>query len=381
MKVSVIVPVHNGERWIGECLASIEAQTYRDFEVVCVDDGSTDSTPQLLAQAAATHPYLRVVTQPCRGVSAARNAGLAQATGTYVLFVDADDLLRPQLLERAVATAEPLDAQMTDFGFDEHYAERNVDLPREMCAQEDLLGRAFTLRDLRDPSTHLLTPNVWRILLNRAFLEQHALRFHEDLATSEDLAFIYEALLVCDRIALVNERLYRYRRDGGTTLTRADRGLDGYTALSRIADKACALNLLDDPAIARHLAVLLVDTADYAMYSCAQAPEYRRLFEAFKQQWLPFALEHFDLLPDRHRVIVQTVDANDALGYLFFLLTLFRADAERLRVAVNDLSAQQAAEQPSLPRRACRKARRFVGRVKRFLARKLRQIVGKDGNE
>lgn len=97
-KVSVVIPAFNVARFIGECLASVLAQTLPDWECIVVDDGSTDATAQRVRER--DDPRIRLISQPNRGVSAARNAGLSSAGGAYVLFLDGDDLLHPSALQR-----------------------------------------------------------------------------------------------------------------------------------------------------------------------------------------------------------------------------------------------------------------------------------------
>jgi len=105
-RVSVVIPVHNGARYISETIDSVLAQTFADWELLVVDDGSTDETRRVLARYG---PAVRCLAQPNRGPGAARNAGLRVASGKYIVFLDADDRWRPDFLERAVATLDGLD--------------------------------------------------------------------------------------------------------------------------------------------------------------------------------------------------------------------------------------------------------------------------------
>ncbi|MDE2485979.1 MAG: glycosyltransferase family 2 protein [Alphaproteobacteria bacterium] len=105
-KVSVIVPAYNAEAFVGRTLASLRAQTFTDFEAIVVDDGSTDGTAAVVAEIAAADPRVRLIRQPNGGVAAARNRALAEARGPYVANLDADDLWRPQFLERTLAVLE-----------------------------------------------------------------------------------------------------------------------------------------------------------------------------------------------------------------------------------------------------------------------------------
>jgi len=105
--VSVVMPVYNGERFLAAALASICGQTYRDFEFLVIDDGSTDTTPLILADAARRDSRIRIITQPANaGVVAARNAGLQQAQGRFIAVMDSDDVAVPERLARQASHFE-----------------------------------------------------------------------------------------------------------------------------------------------------------------------------------------------------------------------------------------------------------------------------------
>ena len=102
-RVAIIVPVYNGAETVAEAIASVLAQTYRDFELIAIDDGSTDSTPAVLRRYANS---LRIITRPNGGISAARNSGLGDSSSEYVALLDCDDTWMPTMLERTVAALE-----------------------------------------------------------------------------------------------------------------------------------------------------------------------------------------------------------------------------------------------------------------------------------
>ncbi len=345
--VSVVVPVHDALRWVGECLDSIEAQTVAPLEVICVDDGSTDGSAQALDSYARAHVGVSVVHQRCSGVSAARNAGLGRAKGEFVLFVDADDTLHERLVERVVPVAERLGADMTIFGFEEYWDDLGRGVVREMCDEPGLAGRAFRLEDLRGPSTSLLTPNVWRVLWRRDFVARNGLAFHEDLSSAEDLAFIYEALCCSPRLALVNEVLYRYRRDGnGASLTRRERGLAAYRALDRVFAAARSRGVLEQGWMARHLVNIVLSTADYSMMSAATRGEYDALFRAFQSEWRPFVERHERLIDGRWLPFWNAMRTMDEEGHLFEIYGFMRDRDERTTADLyaRDLSARGGGE-------------------------------------
>ena len=104
--ISTIIPVYNTERYLRRCLDSIARQTYADWEALCVDDGSTDGSLAILREYASRDSRFRIISKPNGGLSDARNAGLAAATGEYINFVDSDDLIHPQTFEIALALAK-----------------------------------------------------------------------------------------------------------------------------------------------------------------------------------------------------------------------------------------------------------------------------------
>lgn len=327
--VSVVVPVHNGAHCIERCLESIEAQTFKDFEVICVDDGSTDETLGVLDAMQARWGNVQVITKDCGGVSSARNCGMGAARGKYLLFIDADDTVEPNLLEEVLAVAEATNAQMTIFGFSEYYGTDDVKVPREMCSQKDLIGRSFTLSEVVDTSTTLVTPNVWRILFGRSFLVGASLSFHEDLQTSEDLAFIYEALLCAPRIALVNKRLYKYYRDDAATLTRSERGVAGLRALDHVRRFGEDRGGFDDVAM-RHFVNLVLDTLRYALSTAYSAEEFQALYDGYRQEWAPLVSLHEGIVSPRYRAFYDAM-SSDSVSYLFALYSQERSQLEKTR--------------------------------------------------
>jgi teichuronic acid biosynthesis glycosyltransferase TuaG len=103
-KVSVIIPCYNSQHYLSDCLNSVLAQTFKNLEVICVDDGSTDGTRMLLDQFKKQYPHLfTVVSTPNNGASAARNYGLQLSRGNYIQFLDSDDIITPEKLEQQLA--------------------------------------------------------------------------------------------------------------------------------------------------------------------------------------------------------------------------------------------------------------------------------------
>ena len=106
IKVSVIIPVYNAEEHLEQCLDSILCQTLKEIEIICVDDGSKDSSPAILAEYAKKDNRVRVIRQENGGAGKARNTGLSAAKGKYLSFLDADDFSQPEMLEKAFNNQE-----------------------------------------------------------------------------------------------------------------------------------------------------------------------------------------------------------------------------------------------------------------------------------
>ena len=117
--ISVIIPAYNVEKYIADTLESILAQTFKDFEVVCVNDGSKDNTLKILEQYALKDNRIKVINQSNSGVSQARNNAFAHASGKYIYYMDSDDLIHPQLLEICYNMAEKRNADVICFGYEE----------------------------------------------------------------------------------------------------------------------------------------------------------------------------------------------------------------------------------------------------------------------
>lgn len=147
-EISVIIPAYNVERYIVRCLNSLQAQTFQDWEAVCVDDGSTDRTPQILDEFAALDPRIRVIHQANSGVSAARNRAIQDIRGNYCLIMDSDDFLHPQLMEICLHFAGRDDSNLVAFTYDRIYR-RNL-MIRHMVGLPDPRSVSFEKYRIED---------------------------------------------------------------------------------------------------------------------------------------------------------------------------------------------------------------------------------------
>ncbi len=207
--VSVIVPVYNVGGCVRRALESLGNQTYQNLEIICVDDGSTDGSAAILREFAERDARIQVITQPNGGVSAARNAALAQASGEWVTGLDADDYLRPEAIATAVAhAADEVDLVCLGRGTE---AEPGSGLEGQVEASRQWARCPFEgLRELDDECLTALRWNFCTKFYRLSLIRQHGLAFDEACFVSEDLDFHMRYCAYARRAWLEPQELYVY---------------------------------------------------------------------------------------------------------------------------------------------------------------------------
>lgn len=231
---SVIIPVYNVEAFLGDCLDSLIAQTFTNWEAVCVNDGSTDNSSSILSAYATREERIKVVTQSNRGLSAARNAGMAVAKGEYVVFLDSDDWLEPNALE---TIAKVLDGEdMVCFS-----GRRFFEATNSFNAADQLVEKTYaTGMDYYNENAllHYDFPFVCVVLraYRRGFLVENRLSFKEGIF-HEDNLFTPIACYYARKVRIINVGLYDYRvRANSITTTDNNRRLmDMLTTANELA--------------------------------------------------------------------------------------------------------------------------------------------------
>lgn len=230
MRFSVVVPVYNVETYLEQCLESLMAQNYQDYEVICVNDGSTDNSREILAQWEERFPQMKVIDRENGGLSAARNTGLKEAKGDYVVFVDSDDWVEPTMLSRLVDEANGED--MVCFACRRTDNEKFDVLEIEQGNGWDYFNRhALEHREVSFVC-------VWQRCYRRHFLLDNDLWFREGIF-HEDNQFTPRACLKAQSIKVIPDVLYNYRIRPGSIMTT--RGLRSKESLVLIANELSAL--------------------------------------------------------------------------------------------------------------------------------------------
>ena len=233
MKFSIVVPVYNVEQYLDQCLESLQAQNYGDYEVICVNDGSTDSSREILTAWEPRMPKMRVIDRKNGGLSAARNTGLQAANGEYVVFVDSDDWVEPNFLEclnssliTHHSSLTPLD--MICFACQRTDNEATDSLHREQTSGWDYYNR------------HALEARVvpfvcvWQRCYRREFLMDNNLCFREGIL-HEDNEFTPRVCLKAKSIKVIPDVLYNYRVRPNSIMT--SRGIKSKESLITIGNE------------------------------------------------------------------------------------------------------------------------------------------------
>lgn len=205
--VSLIIPVYNSAETLPACLDSVAAQTWKDFEVILVDDGSQDHSRDILHQWQRERPCVTVLCQQQSGVSRARNAGVAVASGEYVAFCDSDDVLHPQFLETLVGNTCQCGADLCCCEF-QAFTEQ-IEWPvREETERVELRGEE-RYRALQRPKWG---GYVWNKLFRRTLIQKRpGINFPESIHVLEDEIFVLQYLARTDTLCCISQPLYGYR--------------------------------------------------------------------------------------------------------------------------------------------------------------------------
>ncbi|MDB5093091.1 MAG: glycosyltransferase family 2 protein [Candidatus Eremiobacteraeota bacterium] len=289
VRVSIIIPAYNAQRYIAGAVASARAQTLRDIEIIVVDDGSRDGTATAALDAAGNDPRVRVICYEMnRGAAHARNVALAVASGIWIAPLDADDAFSADRLARLVPLAEgagadlladnillerPGAAALTAFRHGERFPHRPLSLSRFLA--------------LDTPGSEDLPAGFMHPLMRRTFLERHGLNYPEDIHAGEDFHLYVRALLRGARLFCIRDAYYR-ARVRADSLSRADPQRNSDAFARSIAALRADAEALGQRPISRALGRRADAFASYA--------EYSRLADALRERRLGEALRRFPLI-------------------------------------------------------------------------------------
>ena len=224
--ISIIIPVFNVEKYLRECLDSLLNQTYQDFEVICVDDGSTDESYKILEEYKNKDERFVIIQQNNKGAGAARNRGIELAKGEYIQFLDSDDYFEPNMLEKLCSVAKKNDTDIVVC------SARKVDENKNIIESGNPLwpininkvvfDKVFSPEDFREDIFGLFCVVPWNKLYKRSLIVENGLKF-QNLSSSNDVGFGHNSRICANRIIVIKDELinYRFNREGSIAKVRA----------------------------------------------------------------------------------------------------------------------------------------------------------------
>jgi glycosyltransferase involved in cell wall biosynthesis len=212
--VSIIVPVYNVEKYLGKCIDSIVNQTYKNIEVILINDGSTDNSGKICDQFAENDPRIRVLHQSNSGVSHARNIGIGAANGHFIEFVDSDDCVEHDITERLLSAMGD-EAQLAVCGYKAVTTCEDIHL----CPIEGRYKRSEFILYFPKLFKQELINAIWNKMYSADTIKNSNLRFAENICVGEDLLFNLEYIKNCVCISLIKAPLYVYQNTDSSSLT------------------------------------------------------------------------------------------------------------------------------------------------------------------
>lgn len=209
-KISIIIPVYNVENYLRRCIESILNQTFSDFELILVDDGSSDNSGNICDYYATKDNRIRVIHKSNGGVSSARNVGIANVDGEWLTFIDADDYVAPDLLHDYVENMANTDLLIQGFSYN---AERDVAIEARLMDGKDVIYKFLNIDSE-------ICGFVWNKLYKTELIKNNNIRFNEKMVMIEDHLFNHNYVAYCKSIKILNKVNYIYIRHEGASCFR-----------------------------------------------------------------------------------------------------------------------------------------------------------------
>lgn len=228
--ISIIVPVYKSEKTLGGCLESLMDQTFENIEIICVVDGSPDCCGDICDAYAGKDERIRVIKRENGGVSSARNRGIDEAAGDYLMFVDSDDTVEPDYCEKMYQAHAETGAELVICGFHHWFVGRDVKKAPENTG-------VYETKRYAEDFLRLYQDGFLNMPWNKLFKKELAGRFDTSLSLGEDLLFNMDYLEKCSKIAVISDALYHYiQEEKGNTLSSKKRE-DKLEIASRVCER------------------------------------------------------------------------------------------------------------------------------------------------
>ena len=311
VKVSVVIPVYNTEKYLRECLDSVVNQTLEDIEIICINDGSTDSSLEILKEYAKSDNRIIIISQENKGQSVARNEGIAESNGEYIYFMDSDDFLELYALEEAYSLSRKNDLEILIFkliNFNDGSNNQFTTEYYEMDFLKSFNKKIFNYMDLGESSLNLAVSPPGK-LFKKELISQ--IRFIEGLIFEDNL-FFAEAMLKAERVSFYDKHLYnrRIRKDSTTSLNDI-KFADSICIVDKLIKLAKDYDIYDE--FKYGLAKKKIDSA-YYRYSQVDNEFKEQFFSIARKDFKNFQKEYEDKILDKIAPVYTHIFSNFCLS-------------------------------------------------------------------
>ncbi|MBQ2638891.1 glycosyltransferase [Candidatus Saccharibacteria bacterium] len=221
IKLSILVPVYNVEKFLTLCLESIKNQSFKDFECLLINDGSTDNSLEILENFAKTDKRFKVINKKNSGYGASLNLGIKRAEGEYIGIVEPDDFIHRDFYQTLLST----DAEVIKTSFLDFYGKTWKTYPKKMFSEvrKDFPANGCKIEPKKNQRIFLVDPTVWSAVYKREYLLKNNIKFLETEGSSyQDIGFQFKAFLKAKKVFCLEKPLYYYRRDNENASVKSD---------------------------------------------------------------------------------------------------------------------------------------------------------------
>lgn len=245
-KVSIVVPIYNVEKYLRQCLDSIVSQTLKDIEIICVDDGSTDSSPDIIREYMEKDERVKVITKPNSGYGNSMNQGFDKAEGEYIGIVESDDYAEPEMFEVLYNTAKENQLDVVKSGFYYYFS-----IPKETNEKVEIVSKVRSgvtfcpATDFKAPMEMVdffnIKPTIWSAIYRKDFIRENDTRFNETPGASfQDASFSFKVMAQAKRVQLIQDAFLHYRQDNENSSVNSPGKIfcvcDEYAEMQRFLD-------------------------------------------------------------------------------------------------------------------------------------------------
>ncbi len=350
VKVSVVIPMYNAEKYLQNTLRDVTGQTLREIEILCVDDGSADRTVSIVESWSARDARVRLLRQQHLFAGVARNRGLSEARGDYVVFWDADDCFERTALEKLYRKIEKTGADICVCMASRLDDATNDRIETGVYLKEEYLrGADVYSRDTHPSYLFNITTNVpWNKMFRRSFVLEHGLQF-EDRPRANDVYFCMLAVYYASKIAVVRERLVTYRINSSESLTGTlsetpHNSFDAFYAVKKQLEES---GIREYPKLEQSFANRALQGMLYCLHKCARGDAFLAWFEFLKSEGFEKLgirdgkdYYYIEETYRRYRGVMETTPLDYALAYGREEMQKQQGEIKRLKERVRTLESR-----------------------------------------